>query len=62
MAYESVPLDKETFKAMLSISFLTAYIFNLSSQALFAMIKNLQYSVHLALFDIPFTHKTWELF
>ena len=62
MAYESAPFDKKTVTVILSISIIIAYMLSLSSQALFGMIKNLQYSVHLALFEIPFTAKTWFLF
>ena len=51
----------ENAKNILSISFITTYAAGISAQNLFAMIKNLQYSVHIALYDIEFTHGTWRI-
>lgn len=60
---ESLPVfDLSNLSTFVLSVFVVQYLVGFSQSRLFGMIKNLQFSTHLALFNVPFTQNTWVMF
>ena len=60
---ESLPtMDLSNLSTFVLSVFLIQYVLGFTKSKLFGMIKNLQISTHLALFNVPFTANTWVIF
>ena len=60
---KSIPgVDLQNLNAFVVFTFILQQFLGFAQAKLFGMIKNLQITVHLALFYVPFTENTWEIF